>query len=193
MDLAEQAYLARLKGDSASSKELIKQAYIKEKEVALEFENKTEMEPTRSVLLRSAASLAYECGQAREAERLIAMALSGNPPDEIAEELRELLYKIYQNIEKEDESTHSRKRGIKVKLVLTSNKDLDRIKTAIDGLKGKRLKGPRTSQPVQNKFNFQSSGQQGSPLFDRSDNKSGDNPSDHSGVYDGILRQKKSK
>jgi hypothetical protein len=42
-----------------------------------------------------AASLALECGALREAERLIAVALSGNPPEEIAEELRDLLEQVY--------------------------------------------------------------------------------------------------
>jgi hypothetical protein len=37
--------------------------------------------------------LALQCQEYREAERLIATALSGNPPVEIAEELRELLEK----------------------------------------------------------------------------------------------------
>ena len=54
-----------------------------------------EFEPTRSVLHRSAASLALECDETREAERLIGRALSGNPPDEIAEELRDLLEDVY--------------------------------------------------------------------------------------------------
>jgi hypothetical protein len=35
--------------------------------------------------------LAVECSQLREAERLIGRALSGNPPDDIANELRDLL------------------------------------------------------------------------------------------------------
>ena len=52
-------------------------------------------EPSRSVLHRSAASLAEQCGEFREAERLIAVALSGNPPEEIAEELRDLLQQVY--------------------------------------------------------------------------------------------------
>jgi hypothetical protein len=38
-----------------------------------------------------------ECGDLREAERLIAVALSGDPPDEIAEELRDLLDMVYFN------------------------------------------------------------------------------------------------
>jgi hypothetical protein len=48
-------------------------------------------EPTRSVLYRSAASLALECGNEREAERLAAQGLAGDPPEEIADELREIL------------------------------------------------------------------------------------------------------
>jgi hypothetical protein len=50
-----------------------------------------DFEPTRSVLHRSAASLAVECCQLREAERLIGRALAGNPPPDIADELRDLL------------------------------------------------------------------------------------------------------
>jgi hypothetical protein len=43
------------------------------------------------VLHRSAASLAVECLQLREAERLIGRALAGNPSPDIADELRDLL------------------------------------------------------------------------------------------------------
>jgi hypothetical protein len=46
------------------------------------------------VLFRSAATLALECGEFREAEHLIAMALIGEPPAEIAEERRELFAKV---------------------------------------------------------------------------------------------------
>ena len=53
-----------------------------------------EMEPTRSVLLRSAASLALDCGEVRQSERLIAQGLVGNPPEEIANELRDLLEQV---------------------------------------------------------------------------------------------------
>ena len=53
------------------------------------------LEPTRSVLHRSAAALACQCGEYREAERLISTALSGTPPETIAEELRDLLLQVY--------------------------------------------------------------------------------------------------
>jgi hypothetical protein len=56
--------------------------------------NQLDAEPTRSVLHRSAANLAVNCGELTAAERLIATALSGNPPSEIAEELKDLFIQI---------------------------------------------------------------------------------------------------
>ena len=54
-----------------------------------------EMEPTRSVLLRSAASLALDCGEVRQSERCYSLRASvGNPPEEIANELRDLLEQV---------------------------------------------------------------------------------------------------
>ncbi|OAD22641.1 hypothetical protein THIOM_001545 [Candidatus Thiomargarita nelsonii] len=60
-------------------------------EAAMLLLNDYEIEPTRSVLFRSAACLALDFDDYREAERMIAFGLSGNPPLEILEELRELL------------------------------------------------------------------------------------------------------
>ncbi|MEC4818413.1 MAG: hypothetical protein SAK29_34850 [Scytonema sp. PMC 1069.18] len=53
--------------------------------------NLFDLEPTRAVQGRSAATLAIECLELREAEKLIGRALAGNPPDDIANELRDLL------------------------------------------------------------------------------------------------------
>ncbi|MCL4203791.1 MAG: hypothetical protein KJ000_14920 [Pirellulaceae bacterium] len=49
----------------------------------------------RSVLHRSAASLALNCEEYRLAEKLLAVGLAGDPPPEIAEEMRDLLEQIY--------------------------------------------------------------------------------------------------
>ena len=54
------------------------------------FLRKYDHEPTRSVLFRSAASLAIDCKEYLEAERLIGEGLAGNPPPDIRIELREL-------------------------------------------------------------------------------------------------------
>ena len=92
MALAEEASLAEFKGEANRARKLILSAYEKEKQAAMQVE--TSMEPTRSVLYRSAASLAIECGELQEAERLIYLGLSGSPPSEIYDELKSLLENI---------------------------------------------------------------------------------------------------
>lgn len=96
MDLALQGDIA---AKSNTNKELSIQFYTeafeKEREAALLADFMQNPEPGLSILYRSAASLAIQCGRYREAEQLIAKALSGNPTNEIANELRELLQDIY--------------------------------------------------------------------------------------------------
>ncbi|NJL19714.1 MAG: hypothetical protein HC895_01050 [Leptolyngbyaceae cyanobacterium SM1_3_5] len=102
MDLAEAAFTAKLRGDTVpgaqsdrtQADQLLRQAFAKESEAAALVANDLDAEPTRSVLHRSAASLAIDCGEFQAAERLIATALTGNPPKEIAEELRDLFIQI---------------------------------------------------------------------------------------------------
>jgi hypothetical protein len=94
MDLAELAQVAKLRGEIDQSNYLLKQAFTKESSAAALIASHWESEPTRSVLHRSAASLAIECGEFEIANRLIATALSGNPPSEIAEELQDLFIQI---------------------------------------------------------------------------------------------------
>jgi hypothetical protein len=91
MELVDQAVLARHRGDAEAAIALSKAAFTKERAAADLVANQFDLEPTRSVLHRSAAVLAIECNQLRDAERLIGRALSGNPPDDIADELRDLL------------------------------------------------------------------------------------------------------
>ena len=95
MQLADEADHLRKQGNEQAAKAILRQAFDKERQAAKEAASGVALEPTRSVLHRSAASLALECGDFREAERLIAVALAGEPPDEIAEELRDLLEQIY--------------------------------------------------------------------------------------------------
>ncbi|MBN3943774.1 MAG: hypothetical protein V7L21_32495 [Nostoc sp.] len=98
MDLAEMAQVAKLRGDFTSASQLSREAFEKERLAAELIAGDLEAEPTRSVLHRSAATLAIECGENHTAERLIAIALSGNPPTDIAEELKDLFVQI--NIDK---------------------------------------------------------------------------------------------
>jgi hypothetical protein len=95
MSLADQADQANRNGDGQTAQHLFRQAFDLERRAAERMISHNDAEPTRSVLLRSAASLAIGCHEYREAERLIATALAGNPPREICEELRDLLEELY--------------------------------------------------------------------------------------------------
>ena len=94
MDLAEQADLEKLRGDTTQVKEILRQALELEAEAVRMVADDLMAEPTRSVLHWSAATLAIECGELQRAERLIARALAGEPPLDIAEELKDLFMQI---------------------------------------------------------------------------------------------------
>lgn len=94
MNLAEMAAVAKIQGDPEQAVELSRRAFEYERDAA-HLVKDISAEPTRSILYRSAASLALDYGDLREAERLIATALVGNPPEGIAEELRDLLEQVY--------------------------------------------------------------------------------------------------
>lgn len=95
MDLAELAFINRMKGKPEEAKELFIEAYGLEREAAMQLEEQLDAEPTRSILFRSAASLAMNAGDFHHAEKMIAMGLAGDPPEEIAEELRQLILDLY--------------------------------------------------------------------------------------------------
>lgn len=106
MDLAHFAILQRSRGNKEESNSQFKQALeyelaaIKALEdlaalSAANAESQSEsVEPTYSVLHRSAGTLALDCNQLRKAEQIVAKALSRDPPPEIAKELRSLLEQI---------------------------------------------------------------------------------------------------
>lgn len=91
MDLVDRADRARLENQEQRAAELLGEAFEVELQAASLLSSRIELEPSRSILYRSAASLAIECGQPREALRLVEMAMAGHPPIEIVEELKELL------------------------------------------------------------------------------------------------------
>ena len=95
MDLAERAELLRLRGEGGQARALLADAYGLERVAAEALRNEIDHEPSRSVLYRSAAALALDVGRFREAEQLVAAGLSGDPPQAIADELRDLLEQIH--------------------------------------------------------------------------------------------------
>jgi len=95
MEFAELAFITRAKGDSQDALNLFRQALDFELAAIAELEATERIEPTYSVLHRSAGTLALDCNEARRAEQIVTRALSQDPPPEIAEELRDLLEQIH--------------------------------------------------------------------------------------------------
>jgi hypothetical protein len=100
MEMADRALEARRSGDEQQAQARFCEALASERRAAEMVAPDLTAEPTRAVLHRSAAALAAECGEAREAERLIAIALTGNPREEVAEELRDLWQQVCRSLRK---------------------------------------------------------------------------------------------
>jgi hypothetical protein len=94
MDLAEKATIARKNGNDAVAARELRLALESELRAAALAVSSNAPEPTRSVLLKSASHLALGCGEWRIAEQRIAEALAGNPPPEIADELRSMFEEV---------------------------------------------------------------------------------------------------
>ncbi|HSN87168.1 MAG TPA: hypothetical protein VL025_10450 [Thermoanaerobaculia bacterium] len=92
MELAQGAYMEPNPGNA---RELYEAAFLYERDAAELLVDSYDIEPTRSILYRSAASLAILCENPEEAERLARTGLSGNPPAGIANELQDILEKIH--------------------------------------------------------------------------------------------------
>lgn len=93
MELAFEASMEQAAGSPERAMTLSRQAFALELQAA-ELLYEVDLEPTRSVLLSSAATLAMDCGNFSEAEKLICRGLTGNPPVEIANDLRDLFEKV---------------------------------------------------------------------------------------------------
>lgn len=93
MDMMDIVDIMKCSGPPYPDKEMFEttsEAYFLECAVALLMKD-TALEPTRSVLFRSAASIALKLGRLGEVKELGEMGLSGDPPPEIADEIRELM------------------------------------------------------------------------------------------------------
>jgi hypothetical protein len=91
---ADLAHEARRLGDLAQARAHFERAYSLERDAAEELAGRTDAEPSRSILYRSAATLALQCGHEADAERLVCSGLAGTPPSDVAEELRDLFEQI---------------------------------------------------------------------------------------------------
>ena len=90
MLLAQDAFVLAVRGKEAEAIPMYEQAFELEREAALSLLHREDVEPTRSVLFRSAAALAKNCHKYRDSEKMISHGLAGNPPDYVAEQMREI-------------------------------------------------------------------------------------------------------
>lgn len=97
MEYAEQAFVAKANGNLSQAKKWTLEAYKLERQAA-DMVDKYDVEPTRSVLHRSAADLALDCGHYEEAVKLARRGLRSSPPGEIERELRDTLERIPKDI-----------------------------------------------------------------------------------------------
>ena len=90
MDLFESALLTARAGNLAQSRRLFNRALDKEAAAADSVATDYDLEPTRSILHRSAASIALRIGDVQRARHYVEAGLAGNPPTDIREEMEVL-------------------------------------------------------------------------------------------------------
>ena len=93
MEFADESFVARLEKDHERYLHFTRLALEKEAAAADLMVDK-DIEPTRSVLHRSAATLAWRCKEYDRGKKLAYRALAGNPPSDIERELHDLLSTI---------------------------------------------------------------------------------------------------
>ncbi len=98
MEFADLAEIGRIKGASPKEVEAFyAQVYQFEKKAALMMSNIATFSIPRPYLIRSAASLAFRAKNYKEAEKMIALGLSENPPIEVNNQLKEIATLIKKN------------------------------------------------------------------------------------------------
>lgn len=90
MKSAHEADVKNREGETGDAKRLYKIAFEHELEAAMAFISDSNEEPSRSILLRSAASLAIDADELFEAFRIIALAKTKHTPEAILTELSDL-------------------------------------------------------------------------------------------------------
>lgn len=96
MLLLHQGIIYRHNGEDNTANKIYKEAFILESQAADLVSKKNNCEPTRSILYRSAAFLAYQANEFDHSLNLIDKCLSGSPNEKIKEEVRIL----YENLNK---------------------------------------------------------------------------------------------
>jgi hypothetical protein len=91
MEIAEEGYFAQREGDKVAANKHFKAAFELEKKAAMLLIEDFEIEPSRSILFKGAAQLAFNFGDYRAMEQMIGFALTGNPDKATTLALKQLL------------------------------------------------------------------------------------------------------
>lgn len=90
MDLAENAFLAQQQGDKTAFVQLSREAFLLERAAAMLLQNQLDAEPSRSILFKSAAFLAFDAQEYQECRDMITYTLLGKPDNVIKAEMNQL-------------------------------------------------------------------------------------------------------
>lgn len=80
MDFYDQAKFSKIKGDEAEHDNLLKKAFLLEREAALKMPMEEADNYWQYMLIRSASSLAFQCKEYEQALQLVYWGLAGEPP-----------------------------------------------------------------------------------------------------------------
>ena len=103
MALSQEAIMARVWNDETKAQMLYKQSFDLEREAAYIYAERFDKEPIRSILYRSAASLAIECLLYQEADLLIQQGQSSQTPIDVMDDFQELKDKMRLSNKKQEE------------------------------------------------------------------------------------------
>ncbi len=93
MEFVDEALFAQKRGDETTAQLFYQKAYSLERTYALSIPKEATYQLSRSVFLRSAATLALDCQKPAEASELAQLALEDNPHTAIVTELEEVVAK----------------------------------------------------------------------------------------------------
>ena len=94
MDIAEKAFLAQQAGDKTAFIRLSKEAFLLEKTAAMALKDKAEAEPSRTILFKSAAFLAFDAQEYQACRDMITYTLLGRPDPSIKSEMKALFLEV---------------------------------------------------------------------------------------------------
>lgn len=94
MDIAEKAFLAQHADDKTAFIRLSKDAFLLEKAAAMALKDKTDAEPSRSILFKSTAFLAFDAQEYQACRDMITYTLLGKPDPIIKAEMNALFLEV---------------------------------------------------------------------------------------------------